>query len=166
LGRRCRPDGPIAARDLGPRHRIRHLRIRLKLRLHPSKGHVTIVELWWRWGRLAAFRNSRRTRPGLTFADRIVAPASEQSVVVGRVHCRHALRLPLGEHAAIFSPPRGGKTGWLARVILRHPGAVLSTTTKHDVYALTSAVRAQRGPVPTSAGSSDPAAGFKNTTPA
>jgi len=25
----------------------------------------------------------------------------------------------------IFSPPRGGKTGWLAKVILRYPGPVL-----------------------------------------
>jgi hypothetical protein len=29
-----------------PRHRIRHLRIRLRLRLHPGKGHATIAELW------------------------------------------------------------------------------------------------------------------------
>ncbi len=104
-----------------PRHRVRHLRIRLRLRLHPGKGHATLAELWWRWGRLAAVRHGRRTRPGLTFAGRVLAPASEQSVLVGRAHYRHALRLPLDEHAAIFSPPRGGKTGWLARVILRYP---------------------------------------------
>ena len=48
---------------------------------------------------------------------------------------------------AIFSPPRGGKTGWLARVILHYPGPVLSTTTKHDVFVLTSGIRAERGPV-------------------
>ena len=47
----------------------------------------------------------------------------------------------------IFSPPRGGKTGWLAKVILRYPGPVLSTATKADVHALTSAVRAETGPV-------------------
>ena len=29
-----------------PRNRVRHLRIRLKPRLHPGKGHATIVELW------------------------------------------------------------------------------------------------------------------------
>ena len=130
-----------------PRHRVRHLRIRLRLRLHPGKGHATLLELWWRWGRLAALRHGSRTRPGLTLADRILAPASEHSMLVGRAHYRHALRLPLDEHAAIFSPPRGGKTGWLARVILRYPGPVLSTTTKHDMYQLTSAARALRGPV-------------------
>jgi type IV secretory pathway TraG/TraD family ATPase VirD4 len=55
--------------------------------------------------------------------------------------------MPLDEHAVIFSPPRGGKTGWLARVILHYPGPVISTTTKHDVFALTSGVRACWGPV-------------------
>jgi type IV secretion system protein VirD4 len=136
----------LAERRL-PRNRVRHMRIRLRLRLHPGKGQATVGELWWRWGRLAAFRHSRRTRPTFTFSDRLLAPAPEQSVLVGRAHYRHALRLPLDEHAAIFSPPRGGKTGWLARVLLRYPGPVLSTTTKHDVYALTAAVRAARGPV-------------------
>jgi len=130
-----------------PRHRVRHLRIRLRLRLHPGKGHATIAELWWRWGRLAAFRNSRRTRPSLSFAQRLLGSATCYSILVGRAHFRHALRMPLDEHAVIFSPPRGGKTGWLARVILHYPGPVISTTTKHDVFALTSGVRARRGPV-------------------
>ena len=130
-----------------PRNRIRHMRTRLRLRLNPGKGHATTAELWWRWGRLAAFRRSRRTRPGLTFAERILAAGSEHSILIGRAQFRHAVRLPVDEHAAIFSPPRGGKTGWLARVILRYPGPVLSTTTKHDVYALTVDVRARRGPV-------------------
>jgi type IV secretion system protein VirD4 len=130
-----------------PRHRVRHMRVRLRLRLHPGKGHATVFELWWRWGRLAIFRNSRRTRPSMTFIQRLLAPAPEYSVKAGRSCYRHALRLPLDEHAIIFSPPRGGKTGWLARVILHYPGPVLSTTTKHDVFELTSGIRAQRGPV-------------------
>jgi type IV secretion system protein VirD4 len=136
----------LAGRRL-PRHRVRYLRIRLRLRLHPGKGHATLFELWWRWGRLAMLRHARRIRPGLTAGQRILGPASEYSMLAGRAHYRHALRLPLDEHAVIFSPPRGGKTGWLADVILHYPGPVLSTTTKHDVYALTCAVRARRGPV-------------------
>jgi type IV secretion system protein VirD4 len=130
-----------------PRHRVRHMRIRLRLRLHPGKGHATVFELWWRWGRLAMFRNSSRTRPSMTFIQRLLAPAPEYSIKAGRSCYRHALRLPLDEHAIIFSPPRGGKTGWLARVILHYPGPVLSTTTKHDVFELTSGIRARRGPV-------------------
>ena len=130
-----------------PRHRVRHMRIRIRLRLHPGKGHATIIELWWRWGRLAAFRRGRRSRASLNLAQRVLAPASEYSILAGRAHYRHALRLPLDEHAVIFSPPRGGKTGWLARGILHYPGPVLSTTTKHDVFQLTSGIRARRGPV-------------------
>lgn len=67
--------------------------------------------------------------------------------MVGRGHFRHGLRLPLEEHAVVKSPPRAGKTGWLASIILRYPGPVVSTTTKHDVFALTSGIRARRGPV-------------------
>jgi type IV secretion system protein VirD4 len=130
-----------------PRNQVRHLRLRLRLRLHPGPGLATVPELWLRWGRLAAFRRSGRARRSLSFWQRILAPASEYSILVGRAHYRHALRLPLEEHAVVESPPRGGKTGWLARVILRYPGPVVSTTTKHDVFELTSCVRARRGPV-------------------
>ena len=130
-----------------PRHRVRHIRLRVLLRLHPGAGHATLPELWLRWGRLAAFRRSGRARPSLSFWRRAFGPASEYSILIGRAHFRHALRLPLEEHAVVTSPPRGGKTGWLASVILRYPGPVLSTTTKHDVFELTSGIRAHRGPV-------------------
>jgi len=130
-----------------PRHRVRYLRLRLRLRLHPGPGHATMPELWLRWGRLAAFRRSGRTRPSLTFWRRAFGPASAYSIVVGRAHYRHGLHLPVEEHAVVQSPPRGGKTGWLASVILHYPGPVISTTTKHDVFELTSAVRAGHGPV-------------------
>ncbi len=130
-----------------PRHRVRYLRLRLYLRLHPGAGHGSAAELHLRWGQLAMIRRSGRTRPSLTIADRLFGPVSGYSILIGRAHYRRALRLPLDEHAVVTSPPRGGKTGWLSSVILRYPGPVLSTTTKHDVFALTSGVRAGRGPV-------------------
>jgi type IV secretory pathway TraG/TraD family ATPase VirD4 len=130
-----------------PRNRVRYLRIRVHLRLHPGPGHASLAQLWLRWGRLAAFRRSRQARPSMSFWQRALGPASSYSIRVGRAHLRHALRLPLEEHAIVTSPPRAGKTGWLASVILRYPGPVLSTTTKHDVYQLTAAVRSRRGPL-------------------
>ena len=130
-----------------PRHRVRQLRLRLRLRLHPGPGQATLPELWLRWGRLAAFRRSGRARRSMSWWQRALAAPASYSILVGRAHFRHALRLPLDEHAVVTSPPRGGKTGWLARVILRYPGPVLSTTTKHDVFELTSGIRARRGPV-------------------
>jgi type IV secretion system protein VirD4 len=129
-----------------PRYRIRHMRLRLHLRLHPGRGHATAFELWLRWGRLAAFRRSRRSRPSLCIWRRALRP-DEHSVMPGRAHYGHGLRVPVDEHVLIQGPPRGGKTGLLAGLILRYPGPVLSTTTKHDVFQLTSGVRARRGPV-------------------
>jgi len=68
-------------------------------------------------------------------------------VFLGRAHYRHGLRVPLEEHLLVMAPPRTYKTAFLADVILRYPGPVIATTTKADVYQLTNAVRAWRGPV-------------------
>ena len=130
-----------------PRNRVRHLRLRVHLRLHPGAGQATVLELWLRWSRFAVFRRSGRARRSLTFLQRALGPVSEYSIRIGRAHFRHGLRMPLDEHAVVTSPPRVGKTGWLASVILRYPGPVISTTTKHDVFELTSGLRARRGPV-------------------
>src|SRR5215468_4520656 len=92
-----------------PRFRIRHLRLRLHLRLHPGRGHATVIELWLRWGRLAAFRGSARSRPSLPAWWRAVDPG-QHSVTVGRAHYRHGLRVPVDEHVLLQGPPRGGKT--------------------------------------------------------
>ena len=66
---------------------------------------------------------------------------------LGRAHYRHRLHVPLEEHLLVMAPPRTYKTAFLADVILRYPGPVIATTTKPDIYALTSAVRAELGPV-------------------
>ena len=129
-----------------PGNRARTLQVRLFLRLHPGKGFATIVGLHLRWGRLAALRRSRRIRPSLPLWLRALVPGGH-CVFLGRAHWRHGLRVPLEEHVLVMAPPRTGKTAFLADVILRYPGPVLSTTTKADVFALTAAVRALRGPV-------------------
>jgi type IV secretory pathway TraG/TraD family ATPase VirD4 len=122
------------------------MRLRLHLRLHPGRGHASVFELWLRWGRLAAFRRSRRSRRSLTFWQRPSRP-DQHSLVLGRAHYRHHLRVPLEEHLLVMAPPRTGKTGLLARIILRYLGTVVSTTTKHDVFQLTSGIRSRLGPV-------------------
>jgi Type IV secretory system Conjugative DNA transfer len=129
-----------------PGNRVSYLRLRLHLRLHPGKGFASIVGLWLRWGRLAAWRRSGRIRPSLTAWHRLRAP-EEHSVFLGWGHWRYRLRVPLEEHVLVMAPPRTFKTAFLADVILRYPGPVISTTTKADVYGLTAAVRAQYGPV-------------------
>jgi type IV secretion system protein VirD4 len=129
-----------------PRYRVRHMRLRLHLRLHPGRGHATVFELWLRWGRFAAFRRSRRSRPSLSAWRRVIEPA-QHSVMPGRAHYRHGLRVPVEEHMLVMAPPRTRKTALVAKIILRYPGPVISTSTKHDVFQLTSGIRAGRGPV-------------------
>jgi type IV secretion system protein VirD4 len=129
-----------------PGNRARHLRIRLHLRLHPGKGFAHIFSLHLRWGRLPALRRSGRIRPSLPLRYRILDPR-EHSVDLGRAHYRHRLHVPLEEHLLVMAPPRTHKTAFLADVILSYPGPVIATSTKPDLYALTSAVRADLGPV-------------------
>ena len=71
----------------------------------------------------------------------------EYSVMLGRAHYGHALRLPHEEHALMFAPPRTGKSGLLADMMLRYPGSVLSTTTRADIYKNTQRTRRGLGRV-------------------
>ena len=71
----------------------------------------------------------------------------KHSVFLGRAHYRHSLRVPLEEHILAMAPPRTFKTAFLADVILRYRGPVIATTTKADLFKLTSAVRSFLGPV-------------------
>ena len=128
----------LPARHL-PGNRARHLRIRLHLRLHPGKGFAHFFSLWLRWSRFAVLRRSGRIRSSLPLWYRILAPDAH-SVFVGRAHYRHGLRIPLEEHLLVMAPPRTHKTAFLADVILSYPGPVIATSTKPDVYTLTSAV--------------------------
>jgi len=129
-----------------PRLRSGYTRVRLLLRLHPGRGHATAGELWLRWSRLAAFRRSSRSRRSLSAWQRLISP-DEHSLLLGRAHYGHCLRIPVEEHALVMAPPRTGKTGLLAKLVLHYPGPVVSTTTKADVFELTSGIRARRGPV-------------------
>jgi hypothetical protein len=133
------------SRDL-PVNRVRHTRIRLRLRLHPGRGFASAFECWWRWGRLAAFWGSKRARPSVSFWRRLTCPA-EHSVFAGRAHYRLRLRVPVQESITITAPPRAGKTGLLADLVLHFCGPVVATSVKSDIYELTSGIRAHRGPV-------------------
>ena len=138
-----RPGRPAPAL---PQDRVSHLNWRLRFRRRPGPGHANLHQLWQRWGRYAAFRTSRFTRPGLRFWER-ARHTSNYSVTVGWAQYRHALRVTLEEHLLILAGPRTNKTAMLARIILRYCGAVLSTSSKTDVYRKTSGTRARKGPV-------------------
>jgi type IV secretory pathway TraG/TraD family ATPase VirD4 len=135
----------LPARHL-PGNRARHLRIRLHLRLHPGKGFAHLFSLWLRWSRFAVLRRSGQIRPALPGRYSLLDPG-EHSVFLGRAQYRHRLHVPLEEHLLVMAPPRTYKTAFLADVIIEYPGPVIATTTKPDIYALTSAVRAFLGAV-------------------
>ena len=46
-----------------------------------------------------------------------------------------------------MAAPRTGKSGMVADRLLDHPGPVLATSTRADLYELTAGARALRGPV-------------------
>ena len=117
------------------------MRLRARLRLHPGPGHATVFELWLRWGAGAAARRARRSRPSLPWLERRLRP-SQTSVLIGRAHYEHALRVPVEEHVIFIAPPRKGKSGALAEIIARHPGPAVVTSTRGDLYELTAAARA------------------------
>jgi len=129
-----------------PRHRARWLRLRLRLRLHPAPGVASAVELVWHWGRWASYRQSRRTRPSMSGWQRIRYPA-QHSLFLGRAQWFMSVRVPVQEHGAIIGPPRSNKSALLSRLIMAAPGPVVSTSSKPDLFVLTSGVRACRGPV-------------------
>jgi len=138
--------GSIQSRRRLPRHRVLHMRLRLRLRLRPGPGHATGLELLLRWGRWASYRESGRTRPSLTRWARIRRP-QEHSLYLGRAHHRRTIRVSVQEHGAIIGPPRSYKSALLSRLIMAAPGAVVSTSSKPDMFTLTSGLRARRGPV-------------------
>jgi type IV secretion system protein VirD4 len=129
-----------------PGNRLRHQRIRLHLRLHPGRGHATVIELFCHWGRFASWRLSGKARPSLSAWERW-RDSYAHSVFVGRAHYRHEVRVPLEEHVLVMSPPRKGKTAWLAFAIMRYPGPAVCTSVKDDLFTLTSGIRAASGPV-------------------
>ena len=127
--------------------RVRSIRFRLWLRLRPGRGFASLPELWLRWGRLAALSYGARSRPGLSLPARVTARTTEFAVRLGRAQYGRRLYAAFELHLLVLAPPRTDKTGLLADRIIRHPGPVLTTSTRADLHQLTSPSRRGRGPV-------------------
>jgi type IV secretion system protein VirD4 len=128
-----------------PSNRPRYQRVRLILRLHPGKGHAALWTLFWRWGRWASFRQSKRIRPSLTWRERL--SPSAHSIYLGRAQYGCKVRVGMQENVLIMAPPRVGKSGYLAQAVLHAPGPVVSGSTRDDIFRLTSGVRSRYGHV-------------------
>ena len=77
---------------------------------------------------------------------RIRFPA-KHSLFLGRAQWFLPVRVPVQEHGAIIGPPRSNKSALLSRLLMAAPGPVVSTSSKADLFTLTSDVRALRGPL-------------------
>ena len=127
------------------RDRIRRLRWRIMFRLHPGPGFATVAELWLRWSRHAAIGHGRRARPGLRLHHRLTGRTTGYAVRLGRGQWFRRLYARLEDQVLICAAPRTGKSGVVADRILDHPGPVLATSTRADLYESTAGARALRG---------------------
>ena len=129
--------------------RVRSIRFRLWLRLRPGHGFASLPELWLRWGRLSALSYGARSRPGLNWPARFRTRTTDFAARLGRAQYGRRLYAAFELHLLVLAPPRTDKTGLLADRIIRHPGPVLTTSTRADLHQLTSPIRSHqgRGPV-------------------
>ena len=136
----------IPSRKL-PKDRVRRMRLRLALRVHPGRGFVTTWGIRRRFSTQAIARqHGPRIRPSMTREQMRKDPDS-CSFDLGQAHLRQKIRLPYSEHLVVLAPPRRGKSGSIGDVMLDYPGAVLSTTTRDDLFRNTSGIRARYGPI-------------------
>jgi type IV secretion system protein VirD4 len=70
---------------------------------------------------------------------------SSHAVCLGRAHYRRRCWQSIQENILIVGRTRSGKSGWLAKVIIRFGGAVVSVTTKPDLFGRTSWLRSLLG---------------------
>ncbi len=131
------------------RHRAWAMRHRISARLRPGPGFATVAELWIRWSKLAALSHGHRARPGLRLWDRLTSPATGYAVRFGRAQYGHRAYGRMQDQVLMLAPPQSGKSGMLADRIIDHPGPVVCTSTRADLFTNTAGLRSRRGPVAT-----------------
>lgn len=113
------------------------------------QGVATMPELIWRGSRLPLLRMARQLRPSLrSLTTRELLRTRPEELGVRLV--RHGLVVvwaAIEDVVVVFGRPRVGKSTWLIPRILDAPGAVVTASTKADLWAATYALRAERGPV-------------------
>ncbi len=110
-------------------NRIRAIRWRIRLRLHPGPGFASIGELWFRWSRHAAISHGARARPGLRFRHRLRAHTTDYAVRLGRGQWFRRAYARMEDQVLVMAAQRTGKSGIVADRILDHPARVLVAST-------------------------------------
>ncbi|WP_225854390.1 type IV secretory system conjugative DNA transfer family protein [Micromonospora sp. ALFpr18c] len=106
--------------------------IRVAEHTRHSYKHVT----WWnRAWYLRQFRNAMDvTDHGVYLGESIVGPSYAR-----RLYASYR------DVILVIAPPQSGKTAWLMGAIIDAAGAVVATSTKHDIYEMTCALRSEGG---------------------
>jgi hypothetical protein len=128
-------------------NRVRAMRWRVLFRLRPDKGFASLAELGLHWSRLAALHHGRRTRPSARWITRMTGRPEAYGVRLGRAQYGKRVFARQEDQTLILATQRTGKSGLLADRILAHPGAVVATSTRADLFEHTAPERARLGPV-------------------
>lgn len=116
-------------------------------RMRRREGVASTVDIIRVAGGLAMRRKATTVRPSLgalTRRQRRQLPTTAVAIPLCRVG---ALRVwsSVEDVVTVFGGPRTGKSGWLAGVIIDAPGAVLTTSTRLDLWEMTAGLRQQGG---------------------
>src|SRR5260370_173977 len=76
---------------------------------------------------------------------RLTWPGPASAVGRGRAHFGRRVTASMEDQTLVLAAPRTGKSGWLADRIIDHPGAVVTTTTRTDLFENTAPLRGRRG---------------------
>ena len=109
---------------------------------HPCSSSCSGGAAWRRCTTAAA------PGPGSSFWRRMfLSCATAYAVRLGRAQYCRRVYARMEDQILVLAPQRTGKSGLIADQILGHPGPVLATSTRPDLYKITAGSRAQRGPL-------------------
>jgi type IV secretory system conjugative DNA transfer VirD4/TraG family protein len=128
------------------RNRVKALIWRMRFYLRPADGFCSAAELLYHWSRFAAYWHGRRGRPGTSYIGRILRPSDSYAVRYGRAQWGRRVFGRLEDAIGCLAPPRVGKSAEIADRILRHPGPVVASSARGDLYLATVNRREWRRP--------------------
>jgi type IV secretory pathway TraG/TraD family ATPase VirD4 len=127
--------------------RVSRMKWRAQFRMKPGPGFATHWDIMFCWSRWAMIVHARHGRPDMGHWRRIISPARHYAVRLGRANLGRKIHAPYEAQMGIIAPPRTRKTRYLTDLVYMHPGAVVSATTRPDVYRNTVVKRRLMGPV-------------------
>lgn len=113
-----------------------------------KNGVASTLDIWRYGSQLPIRRKATVVRPSmaqLTAAERLNTPATEFGARIARVGMFRWIWTSLEMVTLIVGGPRKGKSAYLATRVVDAPGAVLTTSTRDDLYQITAAARIAKG---------------------